>query len=192
MAMDPNQALAPQDYATQQAEKSRREMAMALMNGQVQNRQPTHPLQALGNIANTALGASQLNKANEMGRASDLHDASTFKNNIWGGQRPGVPFAPPAPMTGGGPGMPPGMGGVQPGSSPSPPMPPPMPPPPPQQMAGGPPGPPPGMPGQMSGQPVPNLGIGGFPPGSGGVGWPEMPQQGQSPWGSALGFNPQG
>lgn len=180
------QPLSPEDYATQAAEKSRREMAMALMNGPVQNRQPTHPLQAFGNIANTALGTHQMNKANEMGRASDLHDASTFRDNIWGSQRPPVPGVggPPMPFQAGG--QIPGQPGVPPPSpQPSPPMP----------MAGGPlpgsPPSPPDMPGQMSGQGVPFLGAGGFPPG-GGTGWPEMPQQGQSPWANLFGVNPQG
>ncbi len=173
MAIDPNQPLAPQDYSTLAAEKARRDMAMALMKGSTAEPQRplTSPWQIGGNAAQMGLGASQFNKANEGGRASNLFDASTFKNNLFGAETPPVPgvgghspfqasgpmptqaqpgvgnglaFQPPPPggMGGPPPGGPPPMGGPPPGGMPGMGGPPPMPP------GGG----------------VPFLGAGGFPP----------------------------
>lgn len=110
-----NQQMTP-EYATAPAEKARREMAMALMNRSATKELPKHWAQVFGNVANDALGAHQFNKANEVGRRSDLKDSGTFIDQMWGANGQGaVPFAPKAPMSDGGPGMPPGVGGVSPG-----------------------------------------------------------------------------
>lgn len=190
MAMDPTtglpanyttpQSTTPTNYMLPEAEQARRKMAMELMYGKGQTQQPEmkHWTQLLGNIGNSYLGNKMFNQANQQGRASDVHDTSTFEGGLWGKQKPPIPgVGGPAPFQASGP-MPFSGGTPPPGT---PPMPPP----------GGPPGVPP--PPQMSpsvpprGMPsVPFPGIGGLPKPEG---WPQPPQQ--AGWPASL-FNPQG
>ncbi len=81
----------PKGYATAEQTAQARKLAQILMGGSKQSKALTHPLEVLGNLANTTLGAHQFNKANELDRASDLFDAQQF---VEGTRKP--PAAAPA------------------------------------------------------------------------------------------------
>jgi len=69
----------PQGYATPEQAAHSRRLAQLLMMGSGQEKKPTHPLQAIANLTNAALGNAQLNATNEVARASALRDASQFE-----------------------------------------------------------------------------------------------------------------
>jgi hypothetical protein len=130
---DPNQTISPGSYLYPDAAEQRRKMAQTLMQGSGQEPKGnmTHWAQLFGNIGNRTVGNAMWDDANKRAIGSAVGDARTHLNNMSGADTPGVPFPPPAPMSGGGQGMPPGMGGVPPMRPPTaawtPPSPPPSP-----------------------------------------------------------------